>query len=69
MSIFGALGTFYVFSLQEKQAFSNYKKEVQLSKQLEITDMQDRIQKYSELHMQFGIFLNPILHISDFELF
>jgi len=50
MTICGILGTFYVFFSQEKQEFSNFKKEVQVAKQLQITDMQNRIQKYSTSH-------------------
>ncbi len=50
MSICGMLGTFYVFSIQEKRQFTKFKKEVQVAKQLQITDMQDRIQSYAKLH-------------------
>ena len=50
MTLCGVLGTFYVFSLQEKQAFIEYKEHVQQLKYKEITELQGKIQHYRDIH-------------------
>ena len=50
MTLCGILGVFYVFSMQEKQAFLEYKEHVQQLKSQEITEMLGKIDRYRGIH-------------------